>query len=318
VFTHRVFNDSANGQLLIFASLLQTRTLVYSAPAVLADPNFTSLNSPLSPSMVVAELTTDDDNLDDDSRAAAVVESWLNTHPDFVRDYMCRCSPAPMDVFQFLVDTSNSTSSVQPRTTSTAPVSSGASTPVRKVSAQEFEKRGQTLSRMVTTVDGVPSFLAAGDVVLGGCSGTPDVTSTERRKRSELDDCELMNELIMDICNDLDVTSLTHKILQNVCLLLNADRCSLFHVERRPDTATSSSCDEDSAVESRYLGSKLFDVSANSTVYDCHSVEYNVNWGEGIVGHVAMTGQTVNIPDAYAVCHQLNCFNTCCNKSIYK
>ncbi len=46
-----------------------------------------------------------------------------------------------------------------------------------------------------------------------------------------LDERELMYELVIDICNDLDVTSLCHKILQNVCLLVNADRCSLFLVQ---------------------------------------------------------------------------------------
>jgi len=98
-----------------------------------------------------------------------------------------------------------------------------------------------------------------------------------------------MNELVMDICNDLDVTRLSHKILQNVCLLLAADRCSLFLVERRAD-----------ADEPR-LVSKLFDVSASSTVSECNAEEWRVPWGCGIVGHVAKTGRPVNIPDAYEV-----------------
>lgn len=34
-----------------------------------------------------------------------------------------------------------------------------------------------------------------------------------------------------DICNELDVRSLCHKILQNVSILLNADRGSLFLVQ---------------------------------------------------------------------------------------
>lgn len=36
---------------------------------------------------------------------------------------------------------------------------------------------------------------------------------------------------VKDICNDLDVRSLCHKILQNVSILLNADRGSLFLVQ---------------------------------------------------------------------------------------
>ena len=43
---------------------------------------------------------------------------------------------------------------------------------------------------------------------------------------------------VKDICNELDVRSLCHKILQNVSMLLNADRGSLFLVQGR--TAASS------------------------------------------------------------------------------
>ena len=98
-------------------------------------------------------------------------------------------------------------------TTTSSRVSSGSNSPVRKISAQQFEKRGQTLRRMVTTVDGVPSFLAAGGTV--DLSGGPSGSTASWRRRSELksvDSCELMNELILDICNDLDVTSLSHKV----------------------------------------------------------------------------------------------------------
>lgn len=42
---------------------------------------------------------------------------------------------------------------------------------------------------------------------------------------------------VKDICNDLDVRSLCHKILQNVSILLNADRGSLFLVQKRSSTS---------------------------------------------------------------------------------
>jgi len=60
----------------------------------------------------------------------------------------------------------SNTSGVAAGPSSSSRVGSGSNSPVRKISALQFEKRGQTLRRMVTTVDGVPSFLAAG--------GTPD------------------------------------------------------------------------------------------------------------------------------------------------
>lgn len=43
-----------------------------------------------------------------------------------------------------------------------------------------------------------------------------------------------------DICNELDVRSLCHKILQNVSTLLRADRCSLFLVQGDRYVAPSS------------------------------------------------------------------------------
>ena len=39
-----------------------------------------------------------------------------------------------------------------------------------------------------------------------------------------LDETELILELVKDICNELDVRSLCHKILQNVGILTDADR----------------------------------------------------------------------------------------------
>lgn len=82
--------------------------------------------------------------------------------------------------------------------------------------------------------------------------------------------------------------SLCHKILQNVCTLLRADRCSLFIVKGGRE-------DPD-----RHLVSKLFDVSADSTMEQMQEAdEVTVPWGTGIVGHVAATGTEVHISDCY-------------------
>jgi len=238
---------------------------------------------------------------------AVLVEQWLDAHPEFVQDYLTRC-PTPA-VLEYLLGTRSVPPSTMPGqsivsletavTTASAltgsyssRTSSGANTPVRKVSAQQFEKRGQTLSRMVMTVQGMPSFLAAGDDTADGSASGSRTSRCRRGDLKSRDSCELMNELILDICNELDMTSLSHKILQNVCLLLDAEHCSLFHVERRRN------CDGD---EERFLVSKLFNVSAHSTVSECNTEEIRVAWGTGIVGHVAMTGNAVNIPDAYQV-----------------
>lgn len=103
-------------------------------------------------------------------------------------------------------------------------------------------------------------------------------------------------EIVRDIANDLDLTTLSYKILVNVGILTNADRCSLFLVEG-PKGKQS-------------LVSKVFDVQIgvpNSPAKDFiqQQREITVPWGKGLVGYAAETGETVNIPDAYEVCNVL-------------
>lgn len=53
---------------------------------------------------------------------------------------------------------------------------------------------------------------------------------------------------------------------------------------------------------SRCLVSKLFDVCPRSTLEEMENQdEVRVAWGTGIAGHVAESGEPVNIPDAYQV-----------------
>ncbi|KYN37518.1 Dual 3',5'-cyclic-AMP and -GMP phosphodiesterase 11 [Trachymyrmex septentrionalis] len=162
---------------------------------------------------------------------------------------------------------------------------SGATTPVRKISAHEFE-RGGLLKPIVNTIDGTPTFLS---VSMSDASqpGGPQVGSgnsnrPQRRSRHELrhlDEKDLIFELVKDICNELDVRSLCHKILQNVSTLLHADRGSLFLVQgERSGTA--------------YLVSKLFDVCSRSTLIEMEKKdEIKIPWGTGIVGYVAESGE---------------------------
>ena len=52
----------------------------------------------------------------------------------------------------------------------------------------------------------------------------------------------------------------------------------------------------------RYLASHLFDVSGQSTIEQVSlKEEITIPWGKGIVGHVAESGKSVNIPDCYKV-----------------
>jgi hypothetical protein len=105
-----------------------------------------------------------------------------------------------------------------------------------------------------------------------------------------LNDNELFFELIRDIANELNVDVVCHKILTNVSILTNSDRGSLF-LARGPK-------------DSRYLVSKLFDVTAGSTLeQSLHKEDQQIiiPFGKGIAGHVASTKEYINIPDAYEV-----------------
>ena len=98
--------------------------------------------------------------------------------------------------------------------------SSGSGTPVRKISAHEFERGGLT-KPLFNTVDGSPTFLTP--------PNAESLSGQTIRKRSRndiqgLNETDLILELVKDICNDLDIKRLCHKILQNVGILTNADR----------------------------------------------------------------------------------------------
>eukprot|EP00096_Caligus_rogercresseyi_P012509 TRINITY_DN5262_c0_g1_i1.p1 TRINITY_DN5262_c0_g1~~TRINITY_DN5262_c0_g1_i1.p1 ORF type:complete len:922 (+),score=274.40 TRINITY_DN5262_c0_g1_i1:425-3190(+) len=222
----------------------------------------------------------------------AEVESWLDEHPDFFQEYLIRkgsrsmidswlmAHALPSEMSSPLSYNSTTNGPSRPQLLTKKNFDSGA--PVRKISAHEFEKGGLTKPLVTTTLDGTPTFL----------SPLSDSQNSSIRKRSRNDilgmnESELIFELVKDICNDLDVRRLCHKILQNVGILTNADRCSLFLVQGEGD--------------SRCLVSDLFDISSNSSVEDSQTkkTEIRIPWGSGIVGHVAKSGVAANIPDCY-------------------
>ncbi|KAI5712315.1 hypothetical protein M8J75_007453, partial [Diaphorina citri] len=187
----------------------------------------------------------------------AKMEAWLDEHPDFVK-----ATRSVVDAWLVCHATGSSSSCehalpsptlVQCPPCPTSRTPSGATTPVRKISAHEFE-RGGLLKPIVNTIDGTPTFLSP----VAQCSDTSEAAhaqtahphhayqsaSSARRSRNELkhlDEKELIFELVKDICNELDVRSLCHKILQNVSTLLNADRGSLFLVQGDVRCTSSSS-----------------------------------------------------------------------------
>lgn len=124
---------------------------------------------------------------------------------------------------------------------------------------------------------------------------------------------------VKDICNELEVKLLCHKILQNVSMLLNADRGSLFLVQgeradgRQIDVSSCFSSCSSQTPRGRFLVSKLFDVCSKSTLTEMEKKEeIRIPWGTGIVGYVAESGEAVNIPDAYQVSQGEHVGVICC------
>lgn len=77
-----------------------------------------------------------------------------------------------------------------------------------------------------------------------------EMSSKQLEDREDMDDDNLFMKLIRDITNELDIDTLCHKILVNVCLLTASDRGSLFLAK--------------GSRENRYLVAKLFDVTSVS------------------------------------------------------
>ncbi|XP_060113004.1 dual 3',5'-cyclic-AMP and -GMP phosphodiesterase 11A [Heteronotia binoei] len=118
----------------------------------------------------------------------------------------------------------------------------------------------------------------------------PPTALDYKRHLKEHNERQFFLELVKDISNDLDLAALSFKILVFVCLMVDADRGSLFLVDGGAGAKKS-------------LVSKVFDVHAGTPLLPCYSSEdaneVQVPWGKGIIGYVAQHGETVNIPDAY-------------------
>ncbi|CAG2244557.1 PDE11 [Mytilus edulis] len=143
------------------------------------------------------------------------MEIWLDAHPEFVHDYFARKAKKSMvDGWLLSHALAHSPSLQLPgdnnSSGSNSRNNSGTNTPVRKISAQEFD-RGDTLDPIISTIDGTPTFL-------GPSTSCQSLSSKcHRRSRSELkalDEKELMYELVIDICNDLDVTRIIGNVAQ--------------------------------------------------------------------------------------------------------
>uniref|UniRef100_A0A3P9BP67 Phosphodiesterase n=1 Tax=Maylandia zebra TaxID=106582 RepID=A0A3P9BP67_9CICH len=158
------------------------------------------------------------------------------------------------------------------RCPSPATVSSPApGTPTRKISASEFDRPLRPI--VVKDSEGSLTFLSDADREIVPVRGLGDR-------------CARLLELVKDVSSHLDVTALCHKIFLHINELIAADRYSLFLVG------------EDSS-NRKFLVSRLFDVAEGTTLEESSSNSIRLEWNKGIVGHVASTGQPLNIKNAY-------------------
>ena len=215
------------------------------------------------------------------------MEQWLDSHPDFVQGYIAK------KVKQVgLIGNNLGYNDQQPSPSQRPRDPPAMTTPAPRCGCAEVPKKPASSAKGSTqppAPDTSTSECLSSDMATTAPSETPGMSRYEQK--AVLDEREFMCELVADICKGFNVTMLCHKILQNVGMLLNAARCSLFLLRGEAESPE------------RCLVSKLFDVSRHSTWEDCSGVEREVStpWGQGIVGHVAKTGDTVNVTDAYLV-----------------
>ncbi|XP_017285826.1 cGMP-specific 3',5'-cyclic phosphodiesterase isoform X2 [Kryptolebias marmoratus] len=249
------------------------------------------------------------------------MEAWLDDHLDFTHSYFVRKASREMVNAWFaervhsiqpsvpkenssqqrvhqpsteLCPSSASTilppalSLLENRSPSPATVSSPApGTPTRKISASEFDRPLRPI--VVKDSEGSLTFLSDTDretVYLQGSVMGEGGVSDGGGCGSRGDHCTRLLELVKEVSSHLDVTALCHKIFLHINELIAADRYSLFLVG------------EDSS-NRKFLISRLFDVAEGSTLEESSSNCIRLEWNKGIVGHVAATGQLLNIKNAY-------------------
>ncbi|KAL2078883.1 hypothetical protein ACEWY4_024627 [Coilia grayii] len=225
------------------------------------------------------------------------MEAWLDDHADFAHYYFVRKASREMVNAWF----AERCHSIQPSSregsrplTELCPLlpdpppspSHAPSTPTRKISASEFDRPLRPI--VVKDAEGVLTFLSDTEhVQMPLCSTRPEEGATGGTGAgSGGDRCARLLELVRDVSSHLDVPALCHRIFLHTHELIAADRYSLFLVGR-------DSCNR------KFLVSRLFDVAEGSTLEQASRSCIRLDWNKGIVGHVAATGQPLNIRDAY-------------------
>ncbi|XP_046706878.1 cGMP-specific 3',5'-cyclic phosphodiesterase isoform X2 [Silurus meridionalis] len=233
--------------------------------------------------------------MEDFSPESERMEAWLDDNQDFAHSYFVRKANREMvnawfaervhsiqpskthtDGSKTLLEASSLTASGSTETPSPSPVPS---TPTRKISASEFDRPLRPI--VVKDAEGSLTFLGDTERV-----PMPPPTPSHKLERTGGDRCARLLELVRDVSSHLDLTALCHRIFLHTHELIAADRYSLFLV-------CEDSCNR------KFLVSRLFDVAEGSTLEESSNSGIRLEWNKGIVGHVAATGQPLNIKNAY-------------------
>ncbi|KAJ8262122.1 hypothetical protein GJAV_G00162480 [Gymnothorax javanicus] len=223
------------------------------------------------------------------------MEAWLDDHLDFAHSYFVRKATREMVNAWF----ADRVQTIQPskegsrfqtepsavslpggRSDRTTP-SPAPGTPTRKISASEFDRPLRPI--VVKDAEGSLTFLSDSETLLMPLRAQ---RSGAGEGQWGSDRCARLLELVKEVSSYLDITALCHKIFLHINELISADRYSLFLVH------------EDSSNE-KFLVSRLFDVAEGSTLEEASNNCIRLDWNKGIVGHVAATGQPLNIKNAY-------------------
>lgn len=118
----------------------------------------------------------------------------------------------------------------------------------------------------------------------------PSKDVEKKREERHSNEMSFFMDIVKDISNDLDLRSLSEKIVTNVSVLTDADHASVFVVEGKNNNKPS-------------LVSKLFDVHSGTQIMPTQTPSncIRVPWGKGIIGFVAEHGETVNLRQANKV-----------------
>ena len=159
-------------------------------------------------------------------------------------------------------------------------------------SKDSLEQRRSSLKGMRQFHSLPPTSVNLLSMLISSKTRLPRYTSIDEELKRQLrmaNERDFFLEIVKDISHDLDLKSLTSRILINIGILLDADRGSLFFVEG-PKGKQS-------------LVSKVFDVyTGTNCIPTCQGDNMvRVPWGQGIIGHVAATGEPVNITRASQV-----------------